>query len=471
MASVESGETSEIVNSGPPELEALSPTGVLEGVGEGSGIETGEGTEAALNVIVTETGTWEEVYEPHYGRHFYYNSTTGESSWRHPMQEETEDSKQETTTGDDSGCIPVQQPNAAPMQTNMMNQQMMMLQSQLSQMGLQRHFSGHSQPMMMGNGGGSGHHLVPDPVSILPQRPHTQDCPFYVQHGRCAFGSTCRFNHPLDNTQMANSLATTTLNSHNYPLRPGQATCAFYMRNAKCKFGVTCKFDHPEEVVRGRANSESSDGGRYRSRRDSGQQWQQRNASAKSWQPKQSWGPNSENWTHEPDRASNQQPGNLQREAQVSAGQYSAYQMYPMGSPTHAAMNPAFMIPQPHLYGSPQQMARMMNPQTTHMMMQNQPYMPPQQHAGPDGAYPHRPGEPECKFYMRYGQCKYGSQCKYHHPYRTHQQGYYDQEESSINITADDLNDKPLADTVDPSPLLQQPVSEASAGGIVGSED
>ncbi|KAH7387803.1 hypothetical protein KP509_16G041800 [Ceratopteris richardii] len=30
--------------------------------------------------------------------------------------------------------------------------------------------------------------------------------------------------------------------------------------------------------------------------------------------------------------------------------------------------------------------------------------------------YPERPGEPECQFYMKTGECKYGSQCRYHHP-------------------------------------------------------
>lgn len=31
-------------------------------------------------------------------------------------------------------------------------------------------------------------------------------------------------------------------------------------------------------------------------------------------------------------------------------------------------------------------------------------------------AYPQRPGEPECQFYMKTGDCKFGSSCRYHHP-------------------------------------------------------
>lgn len=29
---------------------------------------------------------------------------------------------------------------------------------------------------------------------------------------------------------------------------------------------------------------------------------------------------------------------------------------------------------------------------------------------------PERPGEPECRYFMNTGDCKYGSDCKYHHP-------------------------------------------------------
>lgn len=31
-------------------------------------------------------------------------------------------------------------------------------------------------------------------------------------------------------------------------------------------------------------------------------------------------------------------------------------------------------------------------------------------------AYPERPGQPECQYYLRTGDCKFGVTCKYHHP-------------------------------------------------------
>lgn len=30
--------------------------------------------------------------------------------------------------------------------------------------------------------------------------------------------------------------------------------------------------------------------------------------------------------------------------------------------------------------------------------------------------YPERPGQPECSYYLKTGDCKYKSNCKYHHP-------------------------------------------------------
>ena len=33
-----------------------------------------------------------------------------------------------------------------------------------------------------------------------------------------------------------------------------------------------------------------------------------------------------------------------------------------------------------------------------------------------ENKFPERPGQPECQFYMKTGDCKYGAMCKYHHP-------------------------------------------------------
>jgi len=39
--------------------------------------------------------------------------------------------------------------------------------------------------------------------------------------------------------------------------------------------------------------------------------------------------------------------------------------------------------------------------------------------AGEAGAFPERPGAPECAFFMKTGRCKFGERCVYHHPRQT----------------------------------------------------
>ncbi|XP_074581948.1 zinc finger CCCH domain-containing protein 57-like isoform X1 [Curcuma longa] len=41
---------------------------------------------------------------------------------------------------------------------------------------------------------------------------------------------------------------------------------------------------------------------------------------------------------------------------------------------------------------------------------------------GRPNPYPQRPGEPDCKYYLRTGSCSYGSKCKYNHPTSTEQE-------------------------------------------------
>lgn len=33
-----------------------------------------------------------------------------------------------------------------------------------------------------------------------------------------------------------------------------------------------------------------------------------------------------------------------------------------------------------------------------------------------ENVFPERPGQPECQFYMKTGDCKYGAVCRFHHP-------------------------------------------------------
>lgn len=83
--------------------------------------------------------------------------------------------------------------------------------------------------------------------NVFPVRPSQPDCKFYLKTGDCKFGSSCRFNHPLDWVVSKENCAISPLG---LPLRPGVQPCSFYMLNNHCKFGRMCKFDHPMGTVR-----------------------------------------------------------------------------------------------------------------------------------------------------------------------------------------------------------------------------
>lgn len=45
------------------------------------------------------------------------------------------------------------------------------------------------------------------------------------------------------------------------------------------------------------------------------------------------------------------------------------------------------------------------------------PALQPQNMSGQkDTIFPERPGQPECQYYMKTGDCKFGITCRYHHP-------------------------------------------------------
>ncbi|KAJ8649201.1 hypothetical protein MRB53_002224 [Persea americana] len=76
----------------------------------------------------------------------------------------------------------------------------------------------------------------------LPQRPDQPDCQFYLKTGRCKFGQSCKYHHPI---QMNALEVNSTLGTLGLPLRPGQAICTSYGMYGICKYGSACKYDHP----------------------------------------------------------------------------------------------------------------------------------------------------------------------------------------------------------------------------------
>ncbi|GMH08329.1 hypothetical protein Nepgr_010169 [Nepenthes gracilis] len=76
-----------------------------------------------------------------------------------------------------------------------------------------------------------------------PERSGQPFCQYYMRTGTCKFGSSCKYHHPR---QGAGPLSPAGLASYRYPQRPGEKECPYYMKTGQCKFGMTCKFHHPQ---------------------------------------------------------------------------------------------------------------------------------------------------------------------------------------------------------------------------------
>lgn len=109
---------------------------------------------------------------------------------------------------------------------------------------------------------------------LYPIRPTEPPCQYFLKHGTCKFGQSCKFNHPTESpigdvtdrclstgrlgyaTNAAHGASAGELSSRVnvmatsnsvqvLPQRPTEPNCIYFLRNGKCKYGATCKFHHP----------------------------------------------------------------------------------------------------------------------------------------------------------------------------------------------------------------------------------
>ncbi|KAA8527476.1 hypothetical protein F0562_034809 [Nyssa sinensis] len=236
-----------------------------------------------------------------------------------------------------------------------------------------------------------------------PERVGQPVCKYYMRTGMCKFGASCKYDHPI---QGSGSVSPVALNTSGYPLRQGEKECSYFVKTGHCKFGVTCKFHHPQS------------------------------ACIQVPSPAPMPAPNIFPTMQSPSGPSPQQYGVVTgnwpfARPALLPGSYlpGAYGpvllppgMVPVSawSPYPASVNPV-ASPGLHptagggpLYGIPQ-----LSPSAP---AYTGPYLSMLSSAGPsissqkEHAFPERPGQPECQYYMKTGDCKYGSSCRYHHP-------------------------------------------------------
>mmetsp|Transcript_28727 Transcript_28727/g.50545 ORF Transcript_28727/g.50545 Transcript_28727/m.50545 type:complete len:425 (-) Transcript_28727:396-1670(-) len=213
-----------------------------------------------------------------------------------------------------------------------------------------------------------------------PLRPDVETCKYYSQWGTCSFGKTCRWNHPdgIQGTHTASAV-----NSGGLPIRPEEKVCVYYVKTGTCKFAQTCKFNHPEvvtEEMKAEALAQSENKQDYAN--GAGPQI------GATMQPAENYGALPTNEKGHPSR-----PGAPECTFYLKTGNCKFGLGCKFDHPFNIAPNPAAGVQGGGQTGYGKT---------------------------PDGynskGYPVRYGEPECQYFMKSGECKFGQTCRFNHP-------------------------------------------------------
>lgn len=219
----------------------------------------------------------------------------------------------------------------------------------------------------------------------LPERVGQPDCQYFIKTGTCKYGVTCKYHHPRDRYDAVQ----VPLNVVGLPMRQGEKSCTYYMRTGSCKFGIACKFHHPQPAAIGAISPLAPSAYTGSSTAlPSGlpyvgglPAWSLSSAPYMSNSRVQ--GPP----TYLPVVLSPSQ-GMIPR--QQSWSTYTS-SLNPVSSADALTLN---LVYNSNLPGDPVSSASSSSIQL----------------------FPDRPDQPECRYYMKTGTCKYGTTCKYHHP-------------------------------------------------------
>jgi len=81
-------------------------------------------------------------------------------------------------------------------------------------------------------------------MTQYPQRDGEPDCRDYLRTGRCKYGESCKYHHPVGGAKTPSDPREPP-----FPIRPNEPPCQYYLKHGTCKFGQTCKFHHPAHIL------------------------------------------------------------------------------------------------------------------------------------------------------------------------------------------------------------------------------
>ncbi|KAM1279084.1 hypothetical protein ACFX13_032008 [Malus domestica] len=216
------------------------------------------------------------------------------------------------------------------------------------------------------------------PSESYPERPGVPNCVYYMRTGFCGYGGRCRYNHPRDRAAVVAAIRATG----DYPERVGKPVCQ--------PAGTTIPASVPQfyPLVQSPVPLAEQYGGASTSLRVARPPLLTGSYVQGTYCPVlipppgvvpiQGWSPYSAPLSAVPS------PG-----AQPTVGATSLYGVTQLSSPTHGLASPYTSIPSS------------VGPSSSNPSEQ---------------VFPERPGELECQYYLKTGDCKYGPSCRYHHP-------------------------------------------------------
>ncbi|EXC25517.1 Zinc finger CCCH domain-containing protein 3 [Morus notabilis] len=223
----------------------------------------------------------------------------------------------------------------------------------------------------------------------LPERVGQPDCGYFLKTGTCKYGSTCKFHHPRDRR----GAGPVSFNILGFPMRQEEKSCPYYMRTGSCKFGAACKFHHPQPASLGTVfpAPPPAFGSAGSAVLPSSNLPYAGGLPAWSF-PRVPYvpGPQPQQQPYVPVVISPSQ-------GIISAGGWNTYvgNVSPVPSTGIVGSNLVYNPRNPVESGSAGQMHLLSNSGLS---------------------LPERPDQPECRYFMSTGNCKYGTDCKYHHP-------------------------------------------------------
>ncbi|XP_038704633.1 zinc finger CCCH domain-containing protein 34-like isoform X2 [Tripterygium wilfordii] len=246
-----------------------------------------------------------------------------------------------------------------------------------------------------------------------PERMGQPVCQYYMRTGTCKFGPSCKYHHPR---QGAGAVSPVSLNYYGYPLRLGEKDCPYYVKTGQCKFGATCKFHHPQAHIQFPAPAVPAQVSPVPTP-----------VAPATYHSVQSPSvPSSQQYrvvVARPPLLSCSYVQGPYGPVLLSPGMVPILGWSPYPGPVSPVAIPSTqpMVGSGSVYGVSQ-----LSPSAP---AYTGPYQTLPSSVGPSSSsqkerpFPERPGQPECQYFMKTGDCKFGSSCRYHHPSELAAQG------------------------------------------------